>query len=471
MILKKNNLLKVLVICAGFMSMISCSSFQSKDKETMYRIPMLQVATVSDQAQFNILSPRRSKFYIGEEIPKKWTYQVNILDDDFNILSNVDIKISHKTWGSNLWKVSRLVLKGLDDGKTYYLEFKDSEFKRMDLRKFKTSSSGKRDISFIVSSCMADYDRFIPRQKKLWKKVITEMEDLDYLILNGDNVYVDSFDFYKKKESPKSSDQIWQRYVDSFRRIELFRSPVLVASLSTWDDHDFGQNDGNSSWKYKDEAKSIFKAFFGADDITGSYKNKMGVASILNAYGHKLIFLDNRSFRKTSGSKARYSHWGMAQEKWMLKELSMNANTPSIIFNGGQFFGAYSPKESLENDHPNNLKSWTNEIQKKNKSAFFLVSGDTHFTEAMKLEKSLFGFDTYEITASAWHSKLKNPFGKKYGKNPRRLESFTTKGFNFVKIVSHVDESGSMSVEFSNFTELNDEVNWSFRDKISNKTN
>lgn len=440
----------------------ACASSKKSTVEEHYRIPMLQVLTGENFAQFNVLTPVASKFYVAEPEPKYWTYKINVLDDEKNLISNVEFDISHTKHPGSLWKVSRLYIKGLEAEKDYYLQFIDEDNNEMDLRSFKTLNLGKRNANFVVSSCMADFDRYLQRQKRVWRGLSDRFDDLDFVVLNGDNVYADSFAFFGRGKEASKSFHIWQRYVDSFRRIELFRLPKLIPTLSTWDDHDFAKNNSGTRWKYKGEAKRVFKAFFGSNQVEDLFEYKEGVSSKLSMFGHQFIFLDNRTFRKKEGSISKYAHWGRKQEKWMLGELSNPDAKPALIFNGGQFFGGYSSKESLESDHKKNFQSWTKSVKKATKVPFVLFSGDLHFTETMKIEKEVFGFETYEITASAWHSRPKNPFKKKYSNNPRRIKDFTTKGFNYVMVNSSVDDEGVMELRVSNVVEGKEGVNWSF---------
>ena len=70
--------------------------------------------------------------------------------------------------------------------------------------------------------------------------------------------------------------------------------------LSTWDDHDYGQNDAGGDFPYKDEAKALFLEFWQVpEDDPRHARAGVYCARIFGPEGRRVqvILLDTRSFR------------------------------------------------------------------------------------------------------------------------------------------------------------------------------
>jgi hypothetical protein len=88
--------------------------------------------------------------------------------------------------------------------------------------------------------------------------------------------------------------------------------------IATWDDHDYGVNDGGKEYPKKEESKKIFLDFFKEPDTSSRWKHK----GIYTSYyygeaGKKLqvIVLDCRTFRdRLGGSSCRFELQRAIQE-------------------------------------------------------------------------------------------------------------------------------------------------------------
>ena len=115
---------------------------------------------------------------------------------------------------------------------------------RLLLRKGKAEHRIIKRIAF--GSC-ADQSRAQP----IWNVIAKAKPDLFLFI--GDNVYADTDDM----------NVMSARYAELGAKPEFaaFRSKVPV--LATWDDHDYGINDGGVEYSKKEESKKIMLDFFG----------------------------------------------------------------------------------------------------------------------------------------------------------------------------------------------------------------
>jgi phosphodiesterase/alkaline phosphatase D-like protein len=265
----------------------------------------------------------------------------------------------------------------------------------------------------------------------MWDRLKNEKPD--FLILNGDTVYVDSFEFVERLKATEAD--LWQRYVDSFRRIPLYHWRELVPVFATWDDHDFGTNDSDREFVSKEAALKLFHGVFGGVDIPGVWEQGPGgVSSVLHAFNQSFYLMDDRTFRQPNKNQTvqeDYGHWGQGQHEWLLKELRDNPR-PAWIINGNQCFNGkdLSYKETFEGNHPKEFVNFVNELKNLPTPVVF-ASGDIHLSEIMRIPRERIGYETYEVTSSAMHSYTGEGW-----ENPMRLDGAYSIEFNFMMIRS-----------------------------------
>lgn len=229
----------------------------------------------------------------------------------------------------------------------------------------------------------------------IWGSI--ERDSIDSFIFLGDNVYGDkpSGDLSEMKSAYNKQEQM----------IPAWLSNVMVEAV--WDDHDYGINDGGSTYQNKYESKELFLDFWkiNPDDDRykrdGTYFNKL-----LNINGVRvhLVALDTRFFRSDLIKlKGKYPLFGINETKdatilgdeqwtWLEKTLQVNADIVILI----------SSIQVLPKDHgyekwslfPNEMERLINSIQNI-KAKTIIISGDRH-KAAIYNNK-----DIFEITSSS----------------------------------------------------------------------
>lgn len=412
---------------------------QLNDYMPLGRFAMVQGPTSTTEAYFANISPRY----------KNYTY---ILTDS----SDKEIKrvqpyeiVEQKNY--TFWKIEKFHFSELVSNQEYVIRVvekpTDGLDQALDYRKFKTLDLNREQFKFVVGSCQADDHRFAHIRKPIWNKVV--QANPDFIIMNGDVVYVDSFEFVKREsKTNKIQDwEIWERYMDSFQTLEIFRSQKLIPIIANWDDHDMGTNNSDINFSGKDHAKRIFKALFHAPNIKGVFKQGAGgVSSAYTLFGQKFVMIDARYFRQPPGTqKDPYGHLGKRQHEWIISELNENS-LPAWLVMGDQFFQSLVSvgdgdnrkivNETFIGDHPVQFDQFLKDV-KASKSATIFVSGDVHFSEISTVEKTFLGYPTFELTASPYHSYI---FGGKNWENPRRIAA--TKEHNFILVEANKQENG-----------------------------
>lgn len=333
-------------------------------------LPMMQGLTTDDSVQINFLINKNVEFSVSASAFEDTVKPAAITaqDRDFSDTKAVKIKFNN-----------------LKKNTTYELKVEDGNGNLLDSRFFKTYKKHIDQPTIAIASCMDD--RFLAAQKKQWDNLVSFKPDL--ILFIGDNVYVDNDD------EDISKNDLWKRYVQTRNRLEIFRIKTLIPILATWDDHDYGIDNGGANFRFKQEAQDVFNAFY-AQNAEGTFETGPGVSSFLKFFGLNIFLMDNRSF------KTRENLWGNEQYRWLFDKIKENAS-PTLIVNGIQFFGGYHPYESYEKENPRSFSMFKDDLKKLDRP-FLLISGDRHLTELMSLDKSDVGRDTYEFTSSGIHS-------------------------------------------------------------------
>lgn len=385
--------------------------------QTTHPLSILQGLTSKDTSLFSVVAPKEgSLLFIYSQA------------DGTPLQSIRRFTLRTEQRDHSSWKVDHLAATKLDPQKHYLMFVIGPDGTLWDQREFQSVNTDKNRTSFIVASCMDD--GFDQEQKKIWPEVMSW--DSDYVLLIGDNVYADK---YMDVRGDLTPEQLWQRYVETRNKLTFYKSRQLRPTLATWDDHDYGSNNGGADYKYKAESADIFQAFFAQESEMPIYQRGPGVSSYLKAFNQNFLFLDDRSFLKKDENKAgNYGFWGETQEDWAFDILKQNPQ-PTWLINGSQYFGAYSGFESFEGSHPKNFKQVLSKL-KQAKAPVVFISGDRHLAEMMRISKQDIGYVTYELTSSGVHAKT-YPESSKI-KNPRRME-ISAGPLNYMLIESEVD--------------------------------
>jgi alkaline phosphatase D len=376
-------------------------------------LSILQGPTSKTEALFNLFAPRL----------KKYTYEVT--DSNGSKLPSEHYSIVK---GPGLYNIDKVRVKGLSVGTRYTLRVIDGKT-TVDERTFGALDTDKANPHFALVACMCDDYRFNEVIDPMWERL--RAESPDFIILNGDTVYVDSFEFVERKKATEFD--LWQRYTDALKRIPLYHWKNLVPVFSTWDDHDFGTNDGDRDFVSRDAAGKLFNAMYLGADVGDTWaRGPGGVSSVLYAFGQRFYFMDDRTFRQPNKDQVTaepYGHWGREQHQWLLNDLARN-DKPAWIINGNQCFNGVtlSFKECFEGNNPVEFTNFIEEL-KKIKAPVVFGSGDVHLSEIQRVPKDRFGYETYEFTSSSMHS-----FAGDGWENPARVAGAYCKEFNFLTL-------------------------------------
>ncbi|WP_417444291.1 alkaline phosphatase D family protein [Joostella sp.] len=269
----------------------------------------------------------------------------------------------------------------------------------------------------------------------LWDDVLKNKPSV--WIWGGDNIYSDTDNF---REMRKDYEE--QRYQDGYR--ELKKS---VDVIGTWDDHDYGLNDGGAEWKMKAQAQELFLNFMDVPK-NDPRRNQEGVYHAktyhTNAGDVKVIVLDTRYFRspltKNLGDdgkrfmpnpKGEGTILGAEQWQWLTKELTNSTATFNIIVSSIQVLSNKHGFEAWGN-FPAEVDKLFKLIKVSKAKRVLLLSGDRHISEFSEINISDLGYPLIDFTSSGLTHTYEAYSGEE---NPYRVgEVVNQKSFGLLKL-------------------------------------
>ncbi len=251
------------------------------------------------------------------------------------------LEFNRVIWRSSPKAVDQVRAFGLEPGKTYELLVIDGEGMAVDRRNFKALDTKNKNPRLAVVSCQDDSLK--TEQALMWKQLAEDKPDVVLMI--GDNVYADRIPGGWKVAG---AEQLWDRYVDTREALDFYKARDLIPVLAVWDDHDYGSNDADRTYAFKEDATRVFQAFFAQVQPTGDFTRGPGVASAWRAFSLRFVFLDDRSYRSPNGLDVTdQTHFGAEQESWLADQLD-SAFEPVVLISGDQFFGDTTPSNLIK---------------------------------------------------------------------------------------------------------------------------
>lgn len=240
------------------------------------------------------------------------------------------------------------------------------------------------------------------KDQPIWADVVAAKPDLFLFV--GDNIYGDTEDMkvLADKYAQLGAKPGYQKLLQA--------CPVLA----TWDDHDFGVNDGGSWYPKKVESQQIMLDFFGvpADSPRRSREGIYG-AYTFGPEGKRVqvILLDTRYFKtrlkgdkRSDAEKKRLNlvGWylptddpeatilGEEQWAWLEEQLKQPADV-RIIASSIQVIADEKGMESWGNV-PAERERLYQLIEKTGGEGVLFISGDVHFSEISKVDDGPYPF-------------------------------------------------------------------------------
>lgn len=273
-----------------------------------------------------------------------------------------------------------------------------------------SSCNHKKSITIVKSNAFFQSDFTISfgscNNQSLPNNLWTEIKrnHPDVWVWGGDIVYSDTDDMEVMKNSyTVQKNEI--NYSDFRKNIEI---------LGTWDDHDYGLNDGGTEYSKKAEVQSILLDFLDVD----AFDTRRAQAGVYHAktfqieqHSIQIITLDTRYFRtaltKDSTGKKRYlpskditgTMLGEKQWEWLKTKLNTSTANFNIIVSSIQFLSSEHGYESWGTMPHEQIKLEQLILNSRAKNTIIL-SGDRHIAEFSRKEIGDSKFPLIDFTSS-----------------------------------------------------------------------
>lgn len=220
----------------------------------------------------------------------------------------------------------------------------------------------------------------------------------DVFLLIGDNNYMPMRPgAYEVPDS--TAEYALARYHRYLRDLPGLRSILATTPIyAIWDDHDFGPNNSDRTFKWRELSLDLFKKYWpnpaaGTPDTPGIF-HSFRIADV------EFFMLDDRYHRDPNQDPDRKTMLGEGQLNWLKERLSESQATFKVIVSG----------HTLTIDRHDNGEYWANFGSERDDffdwlfsegiSGVFFVSGDWHVGSLSRIEYSREGYPLYELISS-----------------------------------------------------------------------
>ena len=270
----------------------------------------------------------------------------------------------------------------------------------------------------------------------LWDDILKIKPDV--WVWGGDNIYADTDDMVKLKHMYAAQNKI-----DGYNALQ-----NATTILGTWDDHDYGLNDGGEEFSAKAESQKMFLDFMNVAKNDPLWKQE-GIYTAkefkLEEGTIKIIILDTRYFRTQlrpdteTGKRIKPNVYGEGtllgetQWKWLEKELNETRSDFNVIVSSVQFLSNQHGFETWGN-FPHEVDRLKKRIAQSKAKGVIILSGDRHISEFSKTTVAGMEYPLIDFTSSGLTHAYKSFTGEP---NPFRVgeviftESFGVLRFNF----------------------------------------
>jgi alkaline phosphatase D len=213
----------------------------------------------------------------------------------------------------------------------------------------------------------------------------------DAMLWLGDNVYLREADWY-------SRTGILHRYTDQRSLKEL--QPLLASThhYAIWDDHDFGPNDSDRSYHFKDVTLETFELFWG--NPTTGVPGVKGITSFFQYHDMDFFLLDDRYHRSPNYRKTgKATIMGEAQLEWLIDALVASRSPFKFVAIGGQVLNTAPVYENYSHHHAEEREYLLKRIEEEGITGVIFLTGDRHHTELSQYTNAA-GNVVYDFTVS-----------------------------------------------------------------------
>ena len=259
-----------------------------------------------------------------------------------------------------------------------------------------------RITEFTVAFGSCNLPARVPVQS-IWSQV-ARFRPAAFLFI-GDNNYMpgkaEGFDLPEA-----GAREIMSLYHRRFRQVPGLRDIVATTpSYGIWDDHDFGPNNSDRTFKWRDLAIETFRRYW-----PNPYPESSDTPGVFHSFqiaDVEFFMLDNRSHRDPNEAEDRSTMFGEGQLEWLKAKLKSSTATFKVIASGGTAV-VDETGETWSNfgDERDRFFAW---LFEEDITGVFFLAGDWHSGVLHRLNRPGFDYPLYELMSSNLAVRRRNP--------------------------------------------------------------
>lgn len=238
----------------------------------------------------------------------------------------------------------------------------------------------------------------------VWTRVLEE--GCEGFVFLGDTPYIDSSDLKVARE----------KHREFLVQPEISRLIASVPCWGTWDDHDFGRNDGHGDFEGKGACRRAFveyraNATFGHDRLGRPLEtpatNGEGIYTSFRRGPLEVFLLDPRWFSRTERSFAdpeQPTCLGAVQWRWFRKRLLGSTATFKAITTGMIWDDKTNREKDDWHTYRHEREAIFDLIRDENVPGCFLIGGDIHVSRALNYGPQRVGYPLWQFIVSPLHA-------------------------------------------------------------------
>ena len=297
--------------------------------------------------------------------------------------------------------IARFVLSGLEPGTRYEYEVYLDGFRVGPSYSFQTQVMWQHRgnppaFRWAIGSCSYINDAPFDRpgapyggDYRIFRSIAAAKPD--FMIWLGDNVYYREMDW--------TSERAMRRRWAHDRALPEMQ-PLLgtVHHYATWDDHDYGPNNADRTYRLRETSLRVFQDYW-ANPAYG-LPEAPGVFTRFDWADADFFLLDNRYHRSPNDMPAGPGKrmFGREQLQWLKESLAGSQATFKIVVGGNQFWNPLVFYEGL-GDYPAEQRELLDFLREMRIEGVVFLSGDRHHTELLKRQEPGM-IPLYEFTSS-----------------------------------------------------------------------
>jgi len=280
----------------------------------------------------------------------------------------------------------------------------------------------------------------------LWDDVVAAKPDV--WVWGGDIIYADTDNVERIKAMYTA-----QNSVPGYKQLK-----KEVPVIGTWDDHDYGLNDGGAEFSVKKQSEQAFLDFMevpkdsprrNQDGIYTAHDYDLPMGMV------KIIVLDTRYFRTAltpdTETRKRFKPnvygkgtvLGVQQWRWLAEQLGNSKADFNLIVSSIQFLSNEHGFECWGN-FPHEVDRLRQLIADSKAQGVLILSGDRHISEFSKTQVTELPYPLIDFTSSGLTHSYSS-FSEE--SNPYRIgEVISTKSFGLVKLNLKLKEASLLII-------------------------